>query len=864
MDRAVFHELLRTRLDEAGLAVAEIRLTPDPFGQGYRVAVISEGFKGMPLHERTSLVLAGYEDAVTWSDLLTPDEARVTPLGIDAAPDDLPLWPERLAHTERPPARRPSPTDDTPLTPPLTAVFYSLRGGVGRSTTLAATAWHLARKGRRVVCVDMDLEAPGLSTLFNVRDEAVAQVRGVVGVLEGLDLGQDIDLQAQLVRLREDMELYLLPAGRLSAGYARSLRGLDPDGWARSEHNPLHLLFNGLRALPLKPDIILVDARTGFSALNAPLIFEQADVAVVCLFPSLQAKVGTDELVRGLAGARTWRSTPVQPVAPAVRFVAGPVPARDPSGFRRLENRFNDWVGDWLDLLGDRSLPPEVSLVLRYDDAIALQDRVAGDDPWGSYRGHAPVAEWMLSFLPAAGDAVDLSPRKDRVLAGLSFEADTAERLTELSGVVQTEAFKRALQADRPVVLGRKGSGKTLVFRYLERREEGVVITAPGPLASGRPWIPNERLYREVGETLDRARLPWSHFWRVFVPRAWTAAHLQAMGQPVESAEQFLTELIRDLPERPILRGKNEQPDESPPESPVEALVRASERRKAPTFLLFDGLDTSFGADEAALARRTAAIEGLFAWHMDMESRLPNLPAKILLRKDIWEQTRFPNKSHYFSRTATLVWEDQWTYLNVALKQALAQDDFRALLPATLASRADEIERWSDEDAETAWEILVAPRMKGNGGAWSANWVWNRLSDGSGVRAPRTLLQLMEHARRWEKDEQRRNPTFDGILRPRALEESLPAVSQAALSALIDEEFPMLTPLRKQLERLGTARFEAKRLGVERSANMAAQVALAREVGLLEPEEDAEGVVTWYRVPELYRYALKLGRKGPK
>ncbi len=42
--------------------------------------------------------------------------------------------------------------------------LYSIKGGMGRSTTAAALAWHLAHKGERVLVVDMDLESPGLSS----------------------------------------------------------------------------------------------------------------------------------------------------------------------------------------------------------------------------------------------------------------------------------------------------------------------------------------------------------------------------------------------------------------------------------------------------------------------------------------------------------------------------------------------------------------------------------------------------------------------------------------------------------------------------------------------------------------------------
>ena len=42
--------------------------------------------------------------------------------------------------------------------------LYSVKGGVGCTTTAAVLAWHLARNGQRVLVVDLDLESPGLSS----------------------------------------------------------------------------------------------------------------------------------------------------------------------------------------------------------------------------------------------------------------------------------------------------------------------------------------------------------------------------------------------------------------------------------------------------------------------------------------------------------------------------------------------------------------------------------------------------------------------------------------------------------------------------------------------------------------------------
>ena len=39
--------------------------------------------------------------------------------------------------------------------------FYSYKGGVGRSLALANLAYILAWEGRKVLIIDMDMEAPG-------------------------------------------------------------------------------------------------------------------------------------------------------------------------------------------------------------------------------------------------------------------------------------------------------------------------------------------------------------------------------------------------------------------------------------------------------------------------------------------------------------------------------------------------------------------------------------------------------------------------------------------------------------------------------------------------------------------------------
>lgn len=55
-----------------------------------------------------------------------------------------------------------SVSSGAPATPTYT--LYSVKGGLGRSTTAAVLAWHLAKRGEDVLVVDLDLESPGISS----------------------------------------------------------------------------------------------------------------------------------------------------------------------------------------------------------------------------------------------------------------------------------------------------------------------------------------------------------------------------------------------------------------------------------------------------------------------------------------------------------------------------------------------------------------------------------------------------------------------------------------------------------------------------------------------------------------------------
>ncbi len=150
---------------------------------------------------------------------------------------------------------------------PKVITFYSFKGGMGRTTTLAAVALTLASMGKSVMMIDTDIEAPGLASLF--LDEDSVQ-RGVLDYLLDLPIHKrDMcdyvrDITDPVLLEENDGNLYLLPAGKVDKNYLQKLARID---YQDNRENYLRSsLENMLQDVEKAYDVeyILIDARAGF------------------------------------------------------------------------------------------------------------------------------------------------------------------------------------------------------------------------------------------------------------------------------------------------------------------------------------------------------------------------------------------------------------------------------------------------------------------------------------------------------------------------------------------------------------------------------------------------------------------------
>lgn len=208
---------------------------------------------------------------------------------------------------------------------PSIVTFYSFKGGVGRTTALASTAWQLARDEKRVVVVDLDVEAPGIGSLLGAQAE-----RGLVDFLVDHAAIGSTSLEGLLAPASalgsEAGRVDVIGAGRLDRAYFEKLARLDYSMSAMLEPAHGHPVREALRALlrELKrrqpsPDYILLDARAGLHDLAGLSLHDLAHVDVLVGRDSSQAHQGLELTVQALAARRAEpdrRCVIVQTMAP--------------------------------------------------------------------------------------------------------------------------------------------------------------------------------------------------------------------------------------------------------------------------------------------------------------------------------------------------------------------------------------------------------------------------------------------------------------------------------------------------------------------------------------------------------------------
>ena len=375
---------------------------------------------------------------------------------------------------------------------PTIATFYSFRGGVGRSMAMLNAGWLLASTGSRVLLIDFDLEAPGLTRLVHRQDlvanpEDVAQP-GIADIIHQLVQSPDewafhddkplpIALSPYLIPLKvPEPRLPAIPGGEFALmtagcdeGYGTCLASVHSPEFADLREGFAIRFRDVLSNQPF--DYILVDSRTGLSDEAYIAARFLCDHLVVLSGLNDQNIEGTGLFLRYLAG---WREAAQGPKG--VLLVASPVPEYE-----------DDFKGERLRLAEARlselsDTQAEFALRLPYHPRVSLYEELV-------------AAKWPESGLGRAyHELADIL----RILAEDSFGAwarRAADAVDRRNAEEALRAYRRAAAIDYEQALRLMHQAASGISDVREE-EAGAVMELLAGLADlepGQPLYPLQR-----------------------------------------------------------------------------------------------------------------------------------------------------------------------------------------------------------------------------------------------------------------------------------------------------------------------------------------------------------------------------------
>lgn len=189
---------------------------------------------------------------------------------------------------------------------PAIVSFFSFKGGAGRTTALIGTALTLARAKKRVVIVDLDLEAPGLAPVFFPETD---ETRGVIDYLieKGINPNTRLDgfvkpIASSKIIGETGEVLRVLPAGTIDQYFLPKLARLDFQHLTMNNlgQRLKDMLLDLTKSIP-NLDFILLDARAGFHDIGGFTLNELSHAAVIVGQHTQQTWAGLTKVIERLA-----------------------------------------------------------------------------------------------------------------------------------------------------------------------------------------------------------------------------------------------------------------------------------------------------------------------------------------------------------------------------------------------------------------------------------------------------------------------------------------------------------------------------------------------------------------------------------
>ena len=175
--------------------------------------------------------------------------------------------------------------ENTPYSDMQIISFYSYKGGVGRTIALIETAYNLAKAGKRILLLDLDIEAPSLHNIFAdiVNHPTNGIAYGIVEYLYRKTVQKQEDISVDQIFCPLELqnipgEIYLIPAlKKMNKEYIYQIERLQT--LQLQEQDTFNEIFHFVKTV-LNVDTIMIDTRAGFNKWGSLSLLTLSDQVI--------------------------------------------------------------------------------------------------------------------------------------------------------------------------------------------------------------------------------------------------------------------------------------------------------------------------------------------------------------------------------------------------------------------------------------------------------------------------------------------------------------------------------------------------------------------------------------------------------
>ncbi|MEY4934559.1 MAG: hypothetical protein RIS64_918 [Bacteroidota bacterium] len=719
---------------------------------------------------------------------------------------------------------------------PVIFAFHSFKGGVGRTLNSIAFALHLASEKQKVLLIDADFEAPGITWLMENREIAFSDF---LAMIHG---ASDPNAQEEVIRYTAEMikntvvddTMFLLPSFRNLDENASAVLEIKPEHILKFSKDPFilsELLSQLGKALGV--DYVIIDLRAGVSELSTSWLLDPRIQKVFVTTLSSQAILGTAMLFQILAKFQATnkiknKNNPFVivnqiPNASMDEVALGwamdhytknrLTPLRDAylkafldiGAYRQEMDSFDSDLTE--DQMLTQMMAPYALFVSEYDGLKQLPDN------WKNVcdnirAAHLPSQMSSLTqFLPTnTYNNTKYLAKSLEQLEVYTRKMIYAEEGT-ISDFLTTESIRKLanhykIQVPIAVVVGVKGTGKTFLYQQLFRLKNWKTFVKTVGLGKTNPSQDNGTLFPVTvpanmadTNTKDFIQIPTE------IKRITNGTKSNIWGDTIKpDIEQSLQLNLT------VSQWRDKWLDymawatgfEVGKEKVGTALIAFLAQQKVKIVGLFDGLEDLFKAFNSDLQEKKA----LQALLQDVPNWLESHPVKylglvIFVRKDIVLSAITQNSGQFLAKYSDfeLKWntEEALRLVNWILIKANVFNDY--------ALSEKELGQKNEEELKILlyrlWGMKMAKDTSND--AFSHNWILSSLSNLKKEIQARDIVRFLANAAEKSKTD-KVNTYSDRILFPASIKNAMIQVGIDKIEEVKLEN----EPLKKVLEKLET------------------------------------------------------------